>query len=152
MPKILYVYIYIYICIYSKGSSIKYRDINILTCVCLHIYVYTCIRICKHIHLAYIHTHTHAHTLAHMYTYMHSKNDSFLTKAGLYPNYLISSKPKTWCHKLLLNAEFLYCGIREGSVGFLGFGDSDIPQTTVGFLRFSFEVDRAPCVIRGRSW
>jgi len=28
------------------------------------------------------------------------------------------------------------CGIQEGSVGFLGFGDSDNPQTTVGFLHF----------------
>jgi len=57
-------------------------------------------------------------------------------KAGLYPNYLISPKPKTWYHKLWLNVEFSYCGIREGSVGFLRFGDSDIPQTTVEFLHF----------------
>jgi len=28
-------------------------------------------------------------------------------KSGLYPNYLTSSKQKTWYHKLLINAEFL---------------------------------------------
>ena len=36
-------------------------------------------------------------------------------------------KKKTWYHKLLLNAKFSYCGIEEGSVGFRGYGDSDIP-------------------------
>jgi len=49
-------------------------------------------------------------------------------EAGLYPNYLISSKQKTWYYKLLLNAEFSYCGIQDGSVVFQGLGDSDIPQ------------------------
>jgi len=59
-------------------------------------------------------------------------------KAGLYPKYSIASKQKTWYHKLLLNAEFSYCGIQEGSVarGFRGFGKSDIPQPTVGFPHF----------------
>jgi len=57
-------------------------------------------------------------------------------KAGLYPNYLIFSKQKTWYHELLLNAEFPYCGMWEGSVGFWGFGDSDMPQPTVGFKHF----------------
>jgi len=57
-------------------------------------------------------------------------------KAGLYPNHLISSKQKILYNKLLLNAEFPYCGIRKGTVGFFGFGDSDIPQPTVGFLHF----------------
>jgi len=57
-------------------------------------------------------------------------------KAGLYPNYLTSSKQKTWYHKLLLIAEFEYCGIQDGSVGFRGFGGSDIPQPTVGLPHF----------------
>jgi len=75
------------------------------------------------------------------------KKRMIFVKAGLYPNYLISSKHKTWYHKLLLNAEFPYCGIQEGSVGFRGFGDSNFPQPSVGFpiSAFSFEVDRAPC-------
>jgi len=98
-----------------------------------HIHVYVSVNM-NTVH-TYTHT-THTRILAHMYTYVHSKNHSFLTKAGWYPNYLISSKQKTWYHKLLLSAQFLYYGIREGSVGFLGFGDSDIPQTTVGFLHF----------------
>ena len=59
-----------------------------------------------------------------------------IVKAALNPNYEISSKQKTWYLKLLLNAEFPYCRIQEGSVGFLGFGDSDIPQPTVGFPPF----------------
>jgi hypothetical protein len=59
-----------------------------------------------------------------------------LVKAGLYPNYSISSKHKTWYNKLLLNPEFPHCGIQDTSVGFWGFGDYDIPQPTVGFPHF----------------
>jgi len=52
----------------------------------------------------------------------------FVSKADLYPNYLISSKQKTRYHKLLLISEFPYYGIREGSVEFWGFGDSEFPH------------------------
>jgi len=77
------------------------------------------------------------------------KNIRFFVKAGLYPNYLISSKQKTWYHKLLLNAEFSYCGIPEGSVEFSGFGDSDIPQPTVGFPHFCLKSIGPPVASHG---
>jgi len=63
-------------------------------------------------------------------------SNNFVSKADLYPNYLISSKQKTRHHKLLLISEFPYYRIREGSVELWGFGDSDIPQPTVGFPHF----------------
>jgi len=64
------------------------------------------------------------------------KSFVFFVKAGLYPNYLISSKQKTWCHKLLLISEFPNFGIQEASLEFLEFVNSDIPQPTVGFPHF----------------
>ena len=64
----------------------------------------------------------------------------FFVRAGLYPNYLISFEQKTWYHKLLLNAEFPYSGIQEGSVGLQGLGDSDIPQPTMGFPHFRLKL------------
>jgi len=66
------------------------------------------------------------------------ENHSFFCKAGLYTNHLISSKQKTWYYKLLLNAEFTYCRIQDGSqaAGIRGLGDSDIPQPTVGLPHF----------------
>jgi len=69
-----------------------------------------------------------------------TKKRMIFVKTGLYPNYLISSKQKTWCHKLLLNAKF---GIQEGSVG---FRDSSIQTSHGGIPAFSFEVDRASCL------
>jgi len=75
----------------------------------------------------------------------------FFVKAGLYPNYLTSSKPKTWSHKILLITEFAYCGIQDGSMGFRGFGDSDIPQPTVGFLHFCSK-STGPPVRLGAPW
>ena len=43
------------------------------------------------------------------------KKRMIFVNTGLYPNYSISSKQITLYHQLLLNAEFQYCGIREGS-------------------------------------
>ena len=64
------------------------------------------------------------------------QNHSLFLKAGLYPNYLISSKQKSWYHKSLLNPEIPHCGIQDGSVGFREFGDSNVPQPTVGLPHF----------------
>jgi len=55
------------------------------------------------------------------------KNHSFFVNTGLCPNYVLYSKQMNWYQELLLNAEFQYCRIREGSCDILGFSDSDIP-------------------------
>jgi len=70
----------------------------------------------------------------------------FFCRAGLHPNYLISSNQKTWYYKLLLNAEFPYCRIQDGSVGFWGLGDSDIPQPTVGLPHFGVKSIGPPVI------
>jgi len=59
-------------------------------------------------------------------------------------NFLTSSKQKTWYYKLLLNAEFTYCGDGSQAAGFRGLGDSDIPQPTVGLLHFCLKSIGAP--------